>query len=84
MTRLPLRIERNAGSAPVKAKSVGLEMSVDDGANWRKIPVVRTGSGWSASVPNPGEAGFGTLRAVVTDAEGIGLTQTITRAYAIG
>ncbi|MEV1249895.1 S8 family serine peptidase [Nonomuraea sp. NPDC049750] len=84
VTRLPIRIERNAGSAPVKAKSVRLEMSGDDGANWRKIPVVRTGSGWSAMVPNPGEAGFVSLRAVVTDAEGIGLTQTITRAYAIG
>ena len=35
-------------------------------------------------VPNPGEAGFVSLRAAVTDAEGIGVTQTITRAYAIG
>ncbi|RVX45786.1 subtilisin family serine protease [Nonomuraea polychroma] len=84
VTRLPVRIERNPGSAPVQATSVRLEMSVDDGANWRKIPVARTGSGWSAMVPNPGTAGFVSLRAVVTDAAGLGLTQTITRAYAVG
>ncbi|WP_049557426.1 S8 family serine peptidase [Nonomuraea sp. SBT364] len=84
VTRLPVRIERNPGTAPLRAASVRLEMSVDDGASWRKIPVVRTGSGWSAMVPNPGTAGFVSLRAVVTDAAGLGLTQTITRAWAVG
>ncbi|MBT2234236.1 hypothetical protein [Nonomuraea sp. NEAU-A123] len=84
VTRLPVRIERNPGSAPVEAESVRLEMSVDDGANWRRIPVVRTGSGWSATVPNPSTAGFVSLRAVVTGTAGIGLTQTIIRAYAVG
>ncbi|HUR08415.1 MAG TPA: hypothetical protein VM347_38155 [Nonomuraea sp.] len=84
VTRLPIRIERNPGSAPVETKSVRLEMFVDDGANWRKIPVVRTGSGWSAMVPNPSTAGFVSLRAVMTGTGGIRLTQTITRAYAVG
>ena len=65
-------------------KSIGLEMSTDDGANWHKIPVHRTGSGWTAVLPNPRAAGFVSLRAVVTDTAGSGLTQTITRAYAVG
>ncbi|WP_329085104.1 S8 family serine peptidase [Streptosporangium sp. NBC_01469] len=83
-TRLPLWIERNPGSTEAEVKSVQLEMSTDDGANWRRIPVVRTGSGWTAAVPNPRTAGFVSLRAVVTDTAGSGLTQTITRAYAVG
>ncbi|MFG1679637.1 S8 family serine peptidase [Nonomuraea sp. NPDC049269] len=84
VTRVPVRIERNPGSAKAEAKSIRLEMSTDDGANWRKIPVVRTGSGWTATVPNPATAGFVSLRAVVTDTAGVGVTQTITRAYAVG
>ncbi|WP_067137128.1 hypothetical protein [Microtetraspora malaysiensis] len=83
-TRLPLWIERNPGSAEAEATSVRLEMSVDDGANWRRIAVVPTASGWTAMVPNPRTAGFVSLRAVVTDTSGTGLTQTITRAYAVG
>ena len=84
VTRLPIRIERNPGSTPTETNSIRLEMSVDDGANWRKLPVARTGSGWSAMVPNPSTAGFVSLRAVATDTAGTGLTQTITRAYAVG
>ena len=83
-TRLPLLIERNPGSQEAEVKSIGLEMSTDDGANWHKIPVHRTGSGWTAVLPNPRAAGFVSLRAVVTDTAGSGLTQTITRAYAVG
>ncbi|WP_433414073.1 S8 family serine peptidase [Microtetraspora malaysiensis] len=84
LTRLPMWIERNPGAPKSAVKSVRLEMSSDDGANWRRIPVVPTASGWTAMVPNPRTAGFVSLRAVVTDAAGAGLTQTITRAYAIG
>ncbi|MER6949434.1 S8 family serine peptidase [Nonomuraea sp. NPDC000554] len=84
VTRLPLRIERNPGSAQAEVKSVRLEMSTDDGAKWRQIPVVHTGSEWTAVLTNPRTAGFVSLRAVVTDAAGGGVTQTITRAYAVG
>ncbi|MEV6041610.1 hypothetical protein AB0L65_61655, partial [Nonomuraea sp. NPDC052116] len=84
VTRLPLRIERNPGSARAKATSVRLEMSADDGATWRPVPVTRTGSGWTAMLTNPPTAGFVSLRATVTDTAGDGVTQTITRAYAVG
>ncbi|MEV4249714.1 S8 family serine peptidase [Streptosporangium canum] len=84
VTRLPLWIERNPGSTGAETESVQVEMSIDDGAKWRRIPIVRTGSGWTAALPNPRTPGFVSLRAVVTDTAGNGLTQTITRAYAVG
>ncbi|MEO3872621.1 S8 family serine peptidase [Nonomuraea sp. B12E4] len=83
-TRLPLWVERNPGSTKAKAKSIRLEMSADDGATWRGIPVTRTSSGWTAMLANPRTAGFVSLRAVVTDTAGNAATQTITRAYAVG
>ena len=48
------------------------------------MPVRRTGSGWLARPVNPRVAGFVTLRAVVTDTAGDRVTQTISRAYAVG
>lgn len=83
-TRMPVWVERNPGSTKADAKSIRLEMSADDGATWRRIPVARTGSGWTAVLANPRTAGFVCLRAVVTDTAGNGVTQTITRAYAVG
>ncbi|MEV4110648.1 S8 family serine peptidase [Nonomuraea sp. NPDC049695] len=84
VTRLPLRVERNPGSAQAEVTSVRLEMSVDDGATWRPVAVARTGSGWTAVLPNPRTAGFVSLRAAVADSAGARLTQTIVRAYAVG
>ncbi|MGP3936803.1 hypothetical protein [Nonomuraea sp. KM88] len=37
-----------------------------------------------AEVRKPDAAGFVSLRAAVTSADGAGLTQTITRVYAVG
>ncbi|MEV4167548.1 S8 family serine peptidase [Nonomuraea dietziae] len=84
VTRLPLSVERNPGSPQAEVKSLRLEMSADDGTTWHRIPVVRTGSGWTAAVPNPRTPGFVSLRAAATDTAGAALTQTITRAYAVG
>ncbi|TDD08682.1 hypothetical protein E1292_11120 [Nonomuraea deserti] len=84
LTRVPLWIGRNSGSGEAKVGKVAVEMSADDGATWRRVPVTRDGSRWAAKVRNPDAAGFVSLRAVVTSADGAGLTQTITRAYAVG
>ncbi|MEU7002335.1 S8 family serine peptidase [Nonomuraea sp. NPDC046570] len=84
LTRLPLWVERNPGAVKGVVKTVRLEMSSDDGATWRRIPAVRTASGWTAVVPNPRTPGFVSLRATVTDTSGTALTQTVTRAYAVG
>lgn len=84
LTRLPLWVERNPGAVQGVVKTVRLEMSSDDGASWRRIPAVRTASGWTAVVPNPRTPGFVSLRVTVTDTSGTALTQTVTRAYAVG
>jgi hypothetical protein len=35
-------------------------------------------------IANPVTSGFASLRATVKDADGAGLTQTVSRAYAVG
>ncbi|NRQ37082.1 S8 family serine peptidase [Nonomuraea sp. NN258] len=84
LTRLPFHVERTPGAAHAEIRSVRLEMSADDGANWRRVPVVRAGTGWTALLPDPRTAGFVSLRAMVRDTAGAGVTQTIIRAYAVG
>ncbi|MDR8409472.1 hypothetical protein MTP10_12045 [Nonomuraea sp. 3-1Str] len=59
-------------------------MSADDGATWRDVATARAGHGWSARLTNPSTAGFVSLRATVTGFAGDAVTQTITRAYAVG
>ncbi|MFG1694664.1 hypothetical protein [Nonomuraea sp. NPDC049309] len=48
------------------------------------MPVRRTDSGGAASLANPAEAAFSSLRATVTGADGNGVTRTVIRAYAAG
>ncbi|MEU1389178.1 MULTISPECIES: S8 family serine peptidase [unclassified Nonomuraea] len=84
VTRVPIRLERNPGAPGAKVKSLSLEMSFDDGANWLPLPSVRTRSGWTAAVPNPRTAGFVSLRVTATDTSGTSVKQTVVRAYAVG
>ncbi|MGA5763242.1 S8 family serine peptidase [Nonomuraea bangladeshensis] len=84
LTRTPLWIERNPGAPEAAVRSVKLEMSTDDGTNWRQVPVVPAASGWTALLANPRTSGFVSLRATATDATGARVSQTITRAYAVG
>ncbi|WP_214410736.1 S8 family serine peptidase [Sphaerisporangium fuscum] len=83
LTRMPFWIERNPGAPEAAPRSIKLEMSTDDATTWRKVPVVPAGSGWAALLANPRTPGFVSLRATVTDAAGDGVTQTVTRAYAV-
>ncbi|MBB4941990.1 hypothetical protein FHR32_006376 [Streptosporangium album] len=84
LARLPIWIERNPGAPKAAVESVRLETSSDDGTSWHRVPAVRTASGWTAVVANPRTPGFVSLRVTATDTSGAGLTQTITRAYAVG
>jgi hypothetical protein len=63
-------------------KSVQVWESVTAGANWAKVTVKHTSSGWTAYVRNP-VSGFVTLRSEVTDTHGDTSTETIYRAYGI-
>ncbi|MBB5784370.1 S8 family peptidase [Nonomuraea jabiensis] len=83
VTRVPVRVERNPGAPQAKVKSLRLEMSSDDGASWLPLPSIPTGSGWTASVPNPRTAGFVSLRVTATDTSGTTVKQTVIRAYSV-
>ncbi|MGA5762238.1 S8 family serine peptidase [Nonomuraea bangladeshensis] len=83
-TVIPVSLHRNPGASAPRATSITVEASFDDGARWRPVRLTRAGSGWTARIANPDAPGFVSLRAKVTDAAGDRVTQTITRAYAIG
>ncbi|MEU7901167.1 S8 family serine peptidase [Nonomuraea sp. NPDC049152] len=83
VTRVPIRVERDPGAPESAVRKLALEVSTDDGATWRAVPVVRTGKGWIALVTNP-HAGHVSLRATADDRSGAGVVQTITRAWAVG
>jgi hypothetical protein len=60
-----------------------VEMSFDDGATWQTAPVQRSGPRLRAEIPAADEAGFATVRVVVTDTDGNRITQQIDRAWRI-
>lgn len=66
------------GSPSAGVRSLGVEVSFDDGATWRQVPV----RGGKIEIPD-GPAGFASLRASATDALGNSVTETIIRAYAV-
>jgi subtilisin family serine protease len=69
------------GAAAVPIRSVGAQVSFDDGATWRAVPVTRDGARWKAQIP--AGTGFATLRATAVDTMGNRTTETVTRAYQV-
>ncbi|MGW1345170.1 S8 family peptidase [Kribbella sp. NPDC002412] len=57
--------------------------STDDGATWTQIPVVNLGSKAVALADNTKATDFVTLKVALTDANGISVTQTLTRFYRV-
>ncbi|WP_067832041.1 hypothetical protein [Actinomadura kijaniata] len=80
---IPVRVEHQAGAAAAPVTSLAVKASYDDGAHWRPLPVVRAGDHWVVRLRNPGQ-GAVSLRALVRDASGTTLDQTIRRAYTVG
>ncbi|MCS7482754.1 S8 family serine peptidase [Umezawaea endophytica] len=78
LLRVPLVVRQNAGADNGKVRRIAVEASFDDGATWRRVPVV----GDSALVLN-GKAGFASLRAKATDSKGNTAETTVIRAYKI-
>ncbi|GHH39757.1 S8 family peptidase [Lentzea cavernae] len=74
---VPLKVEQ-AQNTP-KVKRVTVEVSFDDGATWKQVPVV----GDKAVVHHPKNAKFASLRAKTTDAAGNTGEVTIIHAYKI-
>ncbi|WP_436758279.1 S8 family peptidase [Streptosporangium sp. V21-05] len=85
-TRVPLRIQRQAGSPDLKVSRLSAEISYDDGRTWWPTLVLPTGKGtWSAETWNPaGTRGkFASLRVKAVDTGGNAFTETVIRAYGI-
>ncbi|WP_344876988.1 S8 family peptidase [Allokutzneria multivorans] len=78
---LSLLVQRQPGSARSEVTKLTLEVSFDDGANWRSVPVLRINDRGLAVVDHPTGSGFVGLRIAATDAAGGSVTQTVLRAY---
>src|SRR6185503_13028189 len=78
LLRVPLVVQQNPGADNGKIRRIAVDVSFDDGATWRRVPVV----GDSALVLN-GKAGFASLRAKATDSKGNTTETTVIRAYKI-
>ena len=76
---------RDLPAGPIE--DVRVSVSYDDGATWRRVPLVpRRGDHYTAILVHPPAArtsGWVSLRAEVTDADGATLKQTTIRAYAL-
>jgi len=74
---VPLKVEQQEGTP--KVRRVTVEVSFDDGATWKQVPVAAD----LAVVQHPNGAKFASLRAKTTDAAGNTGEVTIIRAYKI-
>jgi len=85
-TRLHVTITRpgdDGVASPVyRLKEVELYVSVNGGANWQRLRLVRAGSHWQAIIHDPA-SGYVAIRSVVTDEHGDKTEQTVYRAYAV-
>jgi hypothetical protein len=79
---LPLRVAAQDGPVRPGVTPV-IEVSVDDGATWRAVPVTRKGTAQVATVPHPTGSGFVSLRARIAH-DGTVSEQTVIRAYRFG
>jgi hypothetical protein len=82
--RMPILIQQDARSGPVRVKSVDVEVSFDEGAHWKRLPVRFEHGDWAAIVVHPLKGQYVSLRASISDFGGNSLEQTVIRAYALG
>jgi subtilisin family serine protease len=80
---VPVEVQRQPNSTAGRARTLTVEVSYDDGATWKKVPVVRAGQQGVVFVHHPNKAGFVSFRAASTDTAGNTVKQTVIRAYAI-
>jgi hypothetical protein len=77
---VPISVTPQPGSDAGTLASVTVEASFDDGATWRRVPVV----GGAMKIQHPRGNGFVSLRTSVTDSDGNTMSQTVVRAYRYG
>lgn len=79
-----LQVPHQVGAQRSKISSVGLEVSYDDGATWRRAETSRDGGKWTVRIP-PGAPGqrFASLRPTAADAAGNSVVETLICAYQV-
>ncbi|GAA3464829.1 S8 family serine peptidase [Saccharothrix longispora] len=78
----PVYVQRNGATGAAGVRTA-VQVSYDDGATWKPVPLVRLGERWIAAVRHPAGADFVSLKAQARDAEGNSVDQTIIRAYGL-
>ncbi|WP_324290126.1 hypothetical protein [Streptomyces antarcticus] len=78
-----LSVTGHAGYAPGALESAKLSYSYSyDGENWTAAKAAERGGRWTAAVDHVGASGKPvSLKVELTDANGVSVTQTVTRAY---
>jgi subtilisin family serine protease len=80
---IPVTVQRQPDSAAAACVALTVEVSYDDGRTWTAARLAGGGNQRVALVRHPDRAGFASLRASATDADGNTVRQTIIRAYRI-
>jgi hypothetical protein len=80
---LPIRFERPTGAATPRIREATLEASVDDGATWRRVPLIVLGDRGIALIVHPATPSFVSLRGTARDVRGNAVEQTILRVYGV-
>jgi hypothetical protein len=80
---VPVKVERQAGAGTATVRTLTVEVSYDNGATWRPVPLESTSDGGVARLSHPNAAGFVALRAAMTDTDGNTTEVTIIHAYRI-
>ncbi|MBE1492431.1 S8 family serine peptidase [Plantactinospora soyae] len=79
--RFPVTVFRQPGSAAGTVRTLGVDVSYDDGQTWQRAELGRSGDGGTLTLRHPASGGYVSLRARATDSAGNTTDQTIIRAY---
>ena len=80
---VPISFERPAGAATPRIVAATFEVSFDDGASWRRVPLSVQPTRAIAIVQHPAGAKFVSVRGSARDVLGNQVEQTIIRAYGV-
>ncbi|SMD05584.1 S8 family peptidase [Kibdelosporangium aridum] len=80
---IPVMLQRNPGSASANVTDVVIEVSFDDGASWREIPVYPGNDIWYGLEANQVSNSYASLRVTAADEAGNKVEQTVLHAYRV-
>ncbi|GAB3089549.1 S8 family serine peptidase [Micromonospora schwarzwaldensis] len=78
---VPVAVQRQPGAPAGTVAALTVDVSYDGGKTWRKAPLKKQGTGWTATVVHPAGPGYVSLRASARDDAGNTVTQRIIQAY---